>query len=112
MLAGASWAPSITSPSHSRARSSSTRSESTSTTPDRGVGQPMARIPLIEDSPTDTAVLSQFLERYGHGVLISVSAEDGLEVCTLELPCLVPLDSLLPGLHGRQVTLPSAPTAP
>src|SRR3546814_8473662 len=72
--------------------SSSTRSESTSTTPDRGVGQPMARILLIEDSPTDAAVLTQLLERNGHEVLSSGSAEDGIEVCKRELPDLVLMD--------------------
>ena len=40
----------------------------------------MARILLIEDSPTDTAVLTQLLERNGHQVLTSGSAEDGIEV--------------------------------
>src|SRR3546814_921917 len=84
--------------------SSSTRSESTSTTPDRGVGQPMARILLIEDSPTDTAVLTQLLERYGHEVLSSGSAEDGIEVCKRELPDLVLMDVVLPGMNGFQAT--------
>ena len=36
----------------------------------------MARILLIEDSPTDTAVLTQLLERHGHQVLASASAEE------------------------------------
>jgi len=42
----------------------------------------MARILLIEDSPTDTAVLTQLLERNGHQVLASGSAEDGASVPT------------------------------
>ena len=41
----------------------------------------MARILLIEDSPTDTAVLTQLLERNGHDVLASGSAEDGIDMC-------------------------------
>ena len=39
----------------------------------------MARILIIEDSPTDTAVLTQLLERHGHEVLASSNAEDGIE---------------------------------
>ena len=35
----------------------------------------MARILLIEDSPTDTAVLTQLLERNGHDVLASGSTK-------------------------------------
>ena len=46
----------------------------------------MARILLIEDSPTDTAVLTQLLERNGHQVLASASAEDGIAVCRREKP--------------------------
>src|SRR3546814_8522993 len=77
---------------------------STSTKPDRGVGQPMERIRLIEDSPTDTAVLTQLLERNGHEVLASGSAEDGIEVCKRELPDLVLMDVVLPGMNGFQAT--------
>src|SRR3546814_9520710 len=64
----------------------------------------MARILLIEDSPTDTAVLTQLLERNGHWVLSSGSAEDGIEVCKRELPDLVLMDVVLPGMNGFQAT--------
>ena len=64
----------------------------------------MARILLIEDSPTDTAVLTQLLERNGHQVLASASAEDGIEVCKRELPDLVLMDVVLPGMNGFQAT--------
>ena len=60
----------------------------------------MARILLIEDSPTDAAVLSQLLQRNGHQVLTSGSAEDGIEVCKRELPDLVLMDVVLPGMNG------------
>jgi len=64
----------------------------------------MARILLIEDSPTDTAVLSQLLERNGHQVLASGSAEDGIAMCKRELPDLVIMDVVLPGMNGFQAT--------
>lgn len=64
----------------------------------------MARILLIEDSPTDTAVLTQVLERNGHEVLASGSAEDGIEVCKREKPDLVLMDIILPGMNGFQAT--------
>lgn len=64
----------------------------------------MARILLIEDSPTDTAVLTQLLQRNGHQVLASGSAEDGIEVCRRELPDLVLMDLVLPGMNGFQAT--------
>ncbi|MCM2335228.1 MAG: response regulator [Pseudomonas sp.] len=64
----------------------------------------MARILLIEDSPTDTAVLTQLLERHGHQVLASGSAEDGIDACKRERPDLVLMDVVLPGMNGFQAT--------
>lgn len=64
----------------------------------------MARILLIEDSPTDTAVLTRLLERHGHTVMTSGSAEDGIEVCKRELPDVVLMDVVLPGMNGFQAT--------
>lgn len=64
----------------------------------------MARILLIEDSPTDTAVLTRMLERHGHQVLASASAEDGIELCKRELPDVVLMDLVLPGMNGFQAT--------
>ena len=64
----------------------------------------MARILLIEDSPTDIAVLTQLLERNGHQVMASGSAEDGIAVCKRELPDLVIMDVVLPGMNGFQAT--------
>lgn len=64
----------------------------------------MARILLIEDSPTDTAVLTRLLERHGHTVMASGSAEDGIEVCRRERPDVVLMDVVLPGMNGFQAT--------
>jgi twitching motility two-component system response regulator PilH len=64
----------------------------------------MARILLIEDSPTDVAVLTQMLEKSGHEVMSSGSAEEGIEVCKRELPDLVLMDVILPGMNGFQAT--------
>ena len=64
----------------------------------------MARILLIEDSPTESAVMSQLLERNGHVVITSGSAEDGIETCRRERPDLVLMDVVLPGMNGFQAT--------
>ena len=64
----------------------------------------MARILLIEDSPTESAVMSQLLERNGHQVLASGTAEDGIAVCKREQPDLVLMDLVLPGMNGFQAT--------
>ncbi len=62
----------------------------------------MARILLIEDSPTERAVLAQMLERNGHEVLLAGSAEDGLELARQQCPDLVLMDVVLPGMSGFQ----------
>jgi twitching motility two-component system response regulator PilH len=64
----------------------------------------MAKILLIEDSPTDTAVLTQLLERNGHQVIARTNAEDGIEAARAELPDLVLMDVVLPGMNGFQAT--------
>src|SRR6476469_5986585 len=64
----------------------------------------MARILLIEDSPTESAVMTQLLERNGHQVMTSGSAEDGIEACRRERPDLVLMDVVLPGMNGFQAT--------
>lgn len=64
----------------------------------------MARILLIEDSPTDRAVFTQWLERDGHEVLLASNAEDGLTLAREQQPDLVLMDVVLPGMSGFQAT--------
>ncbi|MGY6517128.1 MAG: response regulator [Lysobacteraceae bacterium] len=64
----------------------------------------MARILIIEDSPTDTRVFTSLLERNGHEVLAAGSAEDGIEMARAQRPDLVLMDVILPGMNGFQAT--------
>ena len=64
----------------------------------------MARILLIEDSPTDRAVFTQWLEKAGHEVLSTDNAEDGLQMARNQSPQLVLMDVVLPGMSGFQAT--------
>ncbi|HEL2980750.1 TPA: response regulator [Stenotrophomonas maltophilia] len=64
----------------------------------------MARIVLIEDSPTDRAVFTQWLRRAGHEVLEADNAEDGLQLVRDQAPQLVLMDVVLPGMSGFQAT--------
>ena len=64
----------------------------------------MARILLIEDSPTDRAVFTQWLEKAGPEVLSTDNAEDGLQMARSQLPQLVLMDVVLPGMSGFQAT--------
>jgi twitching motility two-component system response regulator PilH len=64
----------------------------------------MARILLIEDSPTDRAVFSQWLAKAGHEVTATDNAEEGLELVRGQAPDLILMDVVLPGMSGFQAT--------
>jgi len=64
----------------------------------------MARIVLIEDSPTDRAVFIQWLTKAGHEVLEASNAEDGIKLVQEHHPQLVLMDVVLPGMSGFQAT--------
>lgn len=64
----------------------------------------MARILIVDDSPTDTRVFSTMLERNGHSVMTAGTAEDGIEVARRELPDLIMMDVIMPGMNGFQAT--------
>lgn len=64
----------------------------------------MARILIIEDSPTDTAVFTAMLQRNGHEVIAAGSAEDGIKLAREQRPQLVLMDVILPGMNGFQAT--------
>lgn len=64
----------------------------------------MARILIVDDSPTDTKVFSNVLEKNGFEVITAGTAEEGIETCKRELPDLVMMDVILPGMNGFQAT--------
>ena len=64
----------------------------------------MARIVLIEDSPTDRAVFIQWLTKAGHEVIEAHNAEDGIQLVKEHQPQLVLMDVVLPGMSGFQAT--------
>lgn len=64
----------------------------------------MAKILIVDDSPTDTKVFSTMLEKNGFQVLTADSAEAGIEAAKANLPDLVMMDVILPGMNGFQAT--------
>jgi twitching motility two-component system response regulator PilH len=64
----------------------------------------MARILIIDDSPTETHYVSGILQRHGHAVLSADSAEHGLSQVREHMPDLVLMDIVMPGLNGFQAT--------
>ena len=64
----------------------------------------MANIFIIDDSPTDIRVFTTLLERAGHEVVAVSTAEEGIERVRAELPALVIMDVIMPGMNGFQAT--------
>ncbi len=76
------------------------------TVPGRGthMGDSMAHILIIDDSPTDVKVFSGALERAGHRVTAVASAEAGIAAAQKDKPDLVLMDVIMPGMNGFQAT--------
>lgn len=64
----------------------------------------MARILIIDDSPTDVKIFSGALERAGHKVTSVATAEAGIEAAHKSKPDLVLMDVIMPGMNGFQAT--------
>ena len=64
----------------------------------------MARILIVDDSPTEIHVLKSILEKNGFEVLSAESGEEGIEKARAEHPDLVLMDVVMPGLNGFQAT--------
>ncbi len=64
----------------------------------------MARILIVDDSPTETYRFKEILERNRHGVLEASNGADGVAMAKAELPDLVLMDVVMPGINGFQAT--------
>ncbi len=64
----------------------------------------MARILIIDDSATEVVTFSRMLQSYGHETLSSSSAEEGLDKARAEIPDLILMDVIMPGMNGFQAT--------
>ncbi len=63
----------------------------------------MYTILIVEDSPVESAIISECLQRAGHFVLKTKSAEEALETIRQKLPDLMVIDVVLPGLSGFEL---------
>lgn len=64
----------------------------------------MARILVVDDSPTETEAFRQILEKNGHEVLNAINGADGVALAHQEKPDLILMDIVMPGLNGFQAT--------
>ncbi len=64
----------------------------------------MAKILIIDDSPTELHQLSTILENHGHQIVTAENGADGVSICVAEKPDAVLMDIVMPELNGFQAT--------
>ena len=61
------------------------------------------KVLIVEDSPTDAAIIKKLLEEEGLEVEIAATGEEGLNKARANVPDLITLDLMLPGIDGYEV---------
>lgn len=64
----------------------------------------MPRILIVDDSPTEVFYFKEILIKYGFDVIEALNANDGIRLAQSELPDLVLMDIVMPGVNGFQAT--------
>ena len=64
----------------------------------------MAKILIVDDSPTEVHVIQTILQKNGHEVVVAVTGEEGVITAKDEMPDLVLMDVVMPGINGFQAT--------
>jgi len=64
----------------------------------------MTHILIVDDSPTEIHVLKTMLERNGFEASTATSGEEGIALAKQQLPDLILMDVVMPGLNGFQAT--------
>ena len=64
----------------------------------------MPRVLIVDDSPTEIFQISNVLTRNGYDIVTAASAEQGLKMAREQMPDLVLMDIVMPGLNGYQAT--------
>ncbi|MBK7955299.1 MAG: response regulator [Candidatus Accumulibacter sp.] len=64
----------------------------------------MKKILVVDDSPTERHVMTALLTSNGYEVITAESGEEGIAKAKSELPDLVLMDVVMPGLNGYQAT--------
>lgn len=63
-----------------------------------------ATVLVVDDSPTETHILSTLLTKAGYRVVTAVNGQEAIEVTRLIHPDLILMDVIMPVLNGFQAT--------
>ncbi len=64
----------------------------------------MARILIVDDSPSQLMGIRRIVEKLGHEALTAEDGAAGVDVAKRELPDLILMDVVMPNLNGFQAT--------
>jgi len=64
----------------------------------------MTRVLIVDDSPTEASRMKSMLSRHGYDVLEAENGEEGVAKAKAELPDIVLMDIVMPGINGFQAT--------
>ncbi len=68
------------------------------------MGKAMARILIVDDSPSQLMGIRRIVEKLGHEALTAEDGAAGVDVAKRELPDLILMDVVMPNLNGFQAT--------
>ena len=64
----------------------------------------MARILIVDDSPSQLMGMKRIVEKLGHEALSAEDGAQGVEVAKANVPDLILMDVVMPNLNGFQAT--------
>jgi twitching motility two-component system response regulator PilH len=64
----------------------------------------MARVLIVDDSPSQLMGMKRIIEKLGHEILTAEDGALGVEVAKREMPDLILMDVVMPNLNGFQAT--------
>ena len=64
----------------------------------------MAKILIVDDSPTELHVLTKILRQGGHEALTASDGESGIAAAQTQAPDAILMDVVMPGINGFQAT--------
>ena len=65
---------------------------------------PIKKILIVDDSPTERQALSEMLAKNGFTIVTAESGEEAIAKSKSELPDLILMDVVMPGMNGYQAT--------
>jgi len=65
---------------------------------------PIKKILVVDDSPTERHSLTELLGKQGYNVVAAESGEEAIVKSKTEMPDLILMDVVMPGMNGYQAT--------